>query len=319
MSSPVFISYCRDDLDFTLKLISDLRERHVDVWFDANIRGGEAWANAVENALQTSGIVLVILSPKSRSSREVSNEIAYALNHGKRIIPVIYQKCDVPMRLSSLNRHDLTENYHEALDRLVADIQGEPIPGPVPVQHRWCQKPRNLVYAGLFIALSAGGIYFAGNSIWGGDRSFSDTGSGRFDTIPIKPDTPKNNVHADTPSVPITRQLTGVFGGRNVNLLIIQEKGSVQITGTYFYTDQPAVQFVFTGTDQNDLLKLNQLSGGQISAKLVLAKTSVNCYNGTKTALPSNLQEELRLCRPRQRLPLERFRMYRENVSTFSR
>jgi hypothetical protein len=55
--------------------------------------------------------ILVILSPVSVVSDSVRDEVSFALNRQKRVIPVLYRDCDVPFRLARLQHIDFRTNY----------------------------------------------------------------------------------------------------------------------------------------------------------------------------------------------------------------
>lgn len=98
---PAFFSYCRADSDFALKLAEDLKSAGANVWIDQlDIEPGTPWDGAVEDALRNAPRMLVILSTVSVASANVRDEIAYALDRQKRIIPVLLSDCEIPIRLS---------------------------------------------------------------------------------------------------------------------------------------------------------------------------------------------------------------------------
>ncbi len=90
----IFISYARSDKDFALKLGKDLRSLGANIWLDQlDIISGERWDDAVEKALNIHGSFLVILSPLSVESDNVKDELSFALEQKKQVIPVLYQSC----------------------------------------------------------------------------------------------------------------------------------------------------------------------------------------------------------------------------------
>ena len=92
-----FFSYSREDLEFALCLAKDLKKAGASVWMDKlDIRGGQRWATAVEDALTLCPCVLVILSPSSVSSTNVLDEVTFALEEKKAVIPVFYKDCRFP-------------------------------------------------------------------------------------------------------------------------------------------------------------------------------------------------------------------------------
>lgn len=119
-----FISYTRSDGEFALKLAQDLRANGIAVWIDqVDIPSGAAWDLEIERALLQAGTVLVVLSPDSCERGNVLDEITFALDHGKVVVPVIYQNCDVPLRLVRHQRVDFSSSYEQGLRELIEDLK----------------------------------------------------------------------------------------------------------------------------------------------------------------------------------------------------
>src|SRR6186997_1698708 len=103
----IFFSYSRNDSVFALKLAKDLKQAGADIWIDQiDIPIGNHWDSTIEKALDSSICVLVILSPSSIGSANVMDEVSYALDSGKKIVPVILEDCPPPLRLRRLQRID---------------------------------------------------------------------------------------------------------------------------------------------------------------------------------------------------------------------
>jgi hypothetical protein len=119
MESLTFVSYSRSDRDFAVQLAEDLRRAGINVWIDeANIRAGEVWDEAVQTALMSSSAVLLILSPDSVASRSVMDELSFALDKNKRVLPVLHRMCDIPFRVRRLQYIDFTASYAKGLAAL---------------------------------------------------------------------------------------------------------------------------------------------------------------------------------------------------------
>jgi len=116
----VFFSYAREDAAFVLKLASDLRAAGIDLWIDQlDITPGERWDSAVETALKNAPFLLVVLSPASVGSQNVMDEVAYALENNKKVVPVLHARCVVPFRLQRLQYTDFTLDYDNGLAQLL--------------------------------------------------------------------------------------------------------------------------------------------------------------------------------------------------------
>ena len=121
----VFVSYARIDSDFVMKFATGLIERNVNIWVDQlDIEAGDEWDNAVQQALEGCTAVIVVLSPAAVESRSVMDEVSYALDKKKEVIPILYKPCTLPVRLSRTNYVDLTADYDSGLEQCVALIGG---------------------------------------------------------------------------------------------------------------------------------------------------------------------------------------------------
>lgn len=115
-----FFSYCRADSEFALRLAEDLKAAGANVWMDMlDIEPGTPWDRVVQEALKLCPRVLVILSPVSVDSENVLDEVSFALSKQKRVIPVLYRECDVPLRLARLQYVDFRSDYAHALKALL--------------------------------------------------------------------------------------------------------------------------------------------------------------------------------------------------------
>lgn len=121
-----FLSYSRKDSEFALKLAKDLKAAGAEVWMDQlDIQPGAAWDRSVQRALQSSAILLVVLSPDSVASETLLDEISFAVEQHKRVIPVLYRDCKMPVRLRDLQLLDLTSDYEHGLGGLLKALGGE--------------------------------------------------------------------------------------------------------------------------------------------------------------------------------------------------
>lgn len=86
----VFISYAAADRHWAGELADALTDEGVRVWWvDQEIRPGERWAEAVEEALRESRVIVFLLTPESLNSPWASFEVGAALGANKKIIPIL--------------------------------------------------------------------------------------------------------------------------------------------------------------------------------------------------------------------------------------
>jgi formylglycine-generating enzyme required for sulfatase activity len=124
-----FFSYSRVDLEFALKLARDLRQKGAVIWMDKlDIRPGERWDSAVELAMERCAGMLVILSPDSVGSTNVMDEVSFALEEQKAVIPVLHRDCKVPFRLRRVHHVDVRTNYDQGLQDLLGVLKASHAP-----------------------------------------------------------------------------------------------------------------------------------------------------------------------------------------------
>ena len=119
-----FLSYSRSDEHFALRLAKALRSRGVAMWVDQlDIRPSEHWDRAIERAVRDCRGLVVILSPRSVASDNVADEISYAIEHRKSVLPVVIEKCSLPLRITRMHVIDATEALDRAVDQCVAELR----------------------------------------------------------------------------------------------------------------------------------------------------------------------------------------------------
>ena len=129
----VFVSYARSDSQFALKLARDLREAGANLWVDRfDIPIGARWDRSVQAALNACPSLLVILSPSAVASENVMDEVSFALSKNKKIVPVLYQNCDIPFRLTRVQYIDFTADYDTAFPKLFKELGVDTISAQQP-------------------------------------------------------------------------------------------------------------------------------------------------------------------------------------------
>jgi formylglycine-generating enzyme required for sulfatase activity len=188
----IFISYAKQD---TFDLAVLIRDRlgavpGITVWLDDKLEPAESWALQIQQEIDRCDCVVVLLSPdvnrpigpKQRRSF-VLNEIDYAQQEHKTIIPVMAQATRVPVQLAGVQYIDLSQNQSSGLEKLVqtvrkmgditnaaAPIQAAPLayqPIPAPVTGRfkpmWILGPIILVIGVLALSLLRGNFNLSGS------------------------------------------------------------------------------------------------------------------------------------------------------------
>jgi hypothetical protein len=135
----IFISYARRDEEQVTELHDKLVHVGHEVWFDRDLRGGQAWWDVILGAIRTSDLVIAVLSPDSVRSRACRREIHYAASMGKTIIPIMVRDVEplqAPDPIPSIDIEMLLradEDEWMAVSTAVAQAEpSPPVPEPLP-------------------------------------------------------------------------------------------------------------------------------------------------------------------------------------------
>ena len=140
LASSVFISHAREDRDFASQLARDLQERGFEVHHpEQHLHPGLHWLSAIEEAIQNTENVLVILSSNSGRSEWVRLETAIALSRtDKLVVPVFSTKdADVPFMLKGIQGVDLSEpnRYLLSINELELQLRKQDNPQASTIEH----------------------------------------------------------------------------------------------------------------------------------------------------------------------------------------
>ena len=123
----VFISYSRKDSRFVGALAEALRGRGKDVWIDIEgIRDAEVFPDALREAIESSEGFVFVISPASVSSRFCMREVVDAVETGKRIVPVDWERVpedDVPEPIRVRNWIPTGDDLGATVERVVKALE----------------------------------------------------------------------------------------------------------------------------------------------------------------------------------------------------
>ena len=154
MPNQIFMSYSRADTDFVIKLIKDLISQGLNIWLDQrNIGAGQRWDNTIQEALQSSDLFIIVLSPNSVASENVLDELSFAINSKIQIIPVLYRDCKIPYRIARIQFVDFRTDYERGFRHLISEIKQQPLQHPITTtkQRNAIRRPIWLGFAVVFI------------------------------------------------------------------------------------------------------------------------------------------------------------------------
>lgn len=137
--SSVFLSYSRSDAQIVDKIADDLQKEGFDLWFDRqNLVAGQNWQVQIEKAINESSFIIVFISKNSLQSKWVQAEYRAAFEHqqragGTRLIPVLLEKVELPVFLSTIQYVDFTESYYQGMRNLIRALKTPSGPKPKDV------------------------------------------------------------------------------------------------------------------------------------------------------------------------------------------
>ncbi len=130
----VFICYAREDLALAQQVYDDLERAGASPWIDEEeLLAGQKWQLIIEQTIQSSSYVLVLLSQISVSKRGfVHKEIKQAVSlldefpdSAIFVIPVRLEDCQPPRQLEGLQWVDLFPDYQAGLAKLLKVLAPE--------------------------------------------------------------------------------------------------------------------------------------------------------------------------------------------------
>lgn len=123
MVHDVFMSYSRKDEATMKRIVAFLRSSGIKVWVDNEglVPGTPIWEVEIERAIIDTKAIVVLMSPDSKNSVWVRQEIGYAQRYRKRIFPLLIsgdEDSSVTIRLINTQHIDLRQRERTGLRSL---------------------------------------------------------------------------------------------------------------------------------------------------------------------------------------------------------
>jgi WD40 repeat protein len=121
----VFISYSRKDTPFVRRVAGSLEARGKTTWLDTEgIADAEVFPQAIRSAIEAADAFLFVISPAALASHYCDQEVTYARELEKRMVPVLHiavPEDDVPEEIRHRNWIPFTEDdpFDASLERVV--------------------------------------------------------------------------------------------------------------------------------------------------------------------------------------------------------
>lgn len=136
----VFLSHSSQDKPFVTRLALDLVSRSIPVWLDSwQMAPGDSLLQRIYEGIDSSTVVVLVLSEHSVASRWVQKELTGALTKeeqlGRRfLIPIRVSKCEAPLMIADRLYADFTEGYLDAMERLSEQIRALGVAESIPAE-----------------------------------------------------------------------------------------------------------------------------------------------------------------------------------------
>jgi TIR domain len=140
----VFVSYSRNNREVVTQLIQDVQAVGIDTWHDQTLTGGQRWWDTILSNIRESDIFICALSPAYWESEACKSELAYAVQLGKAILPVLVADgVNLNLLTAPLNEIQVTDyrgcdkGAAFALIKCIHTAQANPpLPNPLPTPPR---------------------------------------------------------------------------------------------------------------------------------------------------------------------------------------
>lgn len=133
----IFLSYSHKDAHRVYPLLEQMVRDGCRVWYDDGNHPGDDWPENIANHLHQSLVCIAMLTEHAGASHNCRSEISFALECGKKVVPVMLEDFPLPfalrMQLSTLHRvriqdypsnHALLQKLYEIED--FKSCRGEP-------------------------------------------------------------------------------------------------------------------------------------------------------------------------------------------------
>lgn len=122
----VFLSYAHADKALADQIVSRLDGGSLEIWREEAVNTGEAWANAIQDALRKAETVLLIVPAAGSPGRNnVFFEIGAARALGKRILAVVPDRRETEPQDIPVDAADLVimDAAHRPIDEVAATLR----------------------------------------------------------------------------------------------------------------------------------------------------------------------------------------------------
>lgn len=124
----VFVSYSHKDSNWVRNVLVPKLERHgFSVFIDSRFRAGAFGTQQMEDGVKNSRRVITVFTPRYFESdwAKLENVMAQILDpaaRDRKLIPILRETCDIPLRLAGIHYRDLRTEDERAWEKLIEDL-----------------------------------------------------------------------------------------------------------------------------------------------------------------------------------------------------
>jgi hypothetical protein len=123
--SYIFASYARADYELVMPELSLLQSGGYRLWWDRGISAGLMWPDQVADRLEHSYGMLLFLTQNAVKSRNVYDEVCFALDSEKKIVPIYLENVELTPGLKlRLGAVQAIKRYNLSAELLLAEAIG---------------------------------------------------------------------------------------------------------------------------------------------------------------------------------------------------
>lgn len=119
-----FISHSHKDGDFAELLKLRIEKEGYSAWIDIErLRVGEDWRQEIDQAINDTSALIVVITPEAKESEYVTYEWAFAWGVGVKVIPIMLKQAQFHPRLETLQHLDFTNRAARPWNLLIEALK----------------------------------------------------------------------------------------------------------------------------------------------------------------------------------------------------
>lgn len=127
----VFLSYSRADTEMMQRIYQDLTQSEplsdLFVWTDEALEVGTLdWQQNIEQAIERSDALIILMSPDAKHSKWVNIELHYAQTQEVQVFPLLVRgevRDSIPAALINTQHIDMRDDYPTGMNKLIAALE----------------------------------------------------------------------------------------------------------------------------------------------------------------------------------------------------